>query len=322
MAVYTHLSAEELSALISNYDVGDLVSAKGIAEGVSNSNWLIETRKDGRSARYILTMYERRIELADLPYFLGLLDHLSAKNCPVPRTIHDSDGAEFRMIDGKAVALIKFLPGVSPTRPTPAQAGAVGATLAQMHLASADFPLSRKNTMGFSDNLAVLEKCGESGLASIHPDLPAMLAPARAAANLDLSTLPKAQVHADLFPDNVLMLDDEVTGLIDFYFACTDCMVLDIAVTHAAWCFDPDTGGYLSKCGTEFLNGYESIRKITQDERRIFADTAKGACLRFIASRAEDWLETPNDALVTRKDPTDFVSRWRFYDEHAAHLFT
>ncbi|KWV90378.1 homoserine kinase [Erythrobacter sp. YT30] len=321
MAVYTHLSAEDLSELISHYDVGELVSAKGIAEGVSNSNWLIETRKGTANSRYILTMYERRIELDDLPYFLGLLDHLSAKGCPVPRTIHDETGAEFRMVEGKAVALIEFLPGVSPTRPTPDQTRALGATLAQMHLASADFPLSRRNTMGFADNLAVLEKCGADGLASIHPDLPDVLGPARNAAALDLSALPKAQVHADLFPDNVLMLDDKVTGMIDFYFACTDCMALDIAVTHAAWCFDPDTGDYLSNCGTEFLNAYESIREITQDERALFAEIAKGACLRFVASRAEDWLETPNDALVTRKDPVEFVRRWRFYDEHASHLF-
>ncbi|MEL7198962.1 MAG: homoserine kinase [Pseudomonadota bacterium] len=321
MAVYTHLSAEDLSELISHYDVGDLVSAKGIAEGVSNSNWLIETRKNGENARYILTMYERRIELNDLPYFLGLLDHLSAKGCPVPRTIHDKDGAEFRMADGKAVALIEFLPGVSPTKPTPVQTRAVGSTLAKMHLASVDYTLKRKNTMGFAENLAVLEKCGVDGLASISPELPAMLAPARSAANLDLTALPKAQVHADLFPDNVLMLDDQVTGMIDFYFACSDCMALDIAVTHAAWCFDPITGAYLSNCGTEFLNAYESIRKVTQDERRLFAEIAKGACLRFIASRAEDWLETPNDALVTRKDPVEFVRRWRFYDEHASDLF-
>ncbi len=321
MAVYTHLSAEDLSELINQYDVGHLVSAKGIAEGVSNSNWLIETCKDGSNARYILTMYERRIELDDLPYFLGLLDHLSAKGCPVPRTIHDKAGAEFRMVDGKAVALIEFLPGVSPTRPTPAQTRAVGATLAQIHLASADFPLTRPNTMGFADNLAVLERCGEEGLGSIHQQLPAMLPPARDAAALDLSALPKAQVHADLFPDNVLMLDDQVTGLIDFYFACTDCMALDIAVTHAAWCFDSESGHYLSNCGTEFLNAYENIRKITQVERDLFAEIAKGACLRFVASRAEDWLETPNDALVTRKDPVDFVRRWRFYDEHGAYLF-
>lgn len=316
MAVYTHLGAEELGELIAEYDVGELVSAKGIAEGVSNSNWLIETSQ----GRYILTMYERRIELADLPYFLGLLDHLSAKNCPVPRTIHDRDGAAFRMLDGKAVALIAFLPGVSPTQPTPDQAHAVGRALAQIHLASADFEQTRANTMGFGDNLAVLEACGSDGLASINPELPATLDAARTAAAIDLSALPQAQIHADLFPDNVLMLGSEVTGMIDFYFACTGAMALDLATTHAAWSFDSDNT-FNADCGAALLAGYEELRRLEAAERDLLPEIAKGASLRFVASRAEDWLDTPDDALVTRKDPMQFVSRWHFYDKAGAKLF-
>lgn len=321
MAVYTHLGAEELGALIAQYDVGELVSAKGIAEGVSNSNWLIETTgSDGRGARFILTMYERRIELADLPYFLGLLDHLSAKGCPVPRTIHDREGAAFRMEHGKAVALIEFLPGVSPTQPVPEQARAVGRVLAQMHLASQDFELTRANTMGPADSLAVLEACGEAGLASINTELPAVLQAARSADPLDLSTLPQANIHADLFPDNVLMLGTEVTGLIDFYFACTGAMALDLATTHAAWCFDPATNAHDADCARALISGYESVRPLDPTERASFPEIAKGAALRFVASRAEDWLDTPDDALVTRKDPMQFVSRWHFYDEFGGTL--
>lgn len=325
MAVYTHLGAEELATLIAHYDVGDLVSAKGIAEGISNSNWLIETtgpygQKDGKGARYILTMYERRIELDDLPYFLGLLDHLSAKDCPVPRTIHDRDGAAFRMERGKAVALIEFLPGVSPTQPTREQARSVGEVLARIHLASADFPATRVNTMNFAHNAAVLERCGEAGLASINSDLPAMLAPARAAAELDLSALPTAQIHADLFPDNVLMLGDQVTGLIDFYFACTGPMALDIAVTHAAWCFD-FYNKFVPELGVAMIEGYESVRAISAQERAALPDLAKAATVRFIASRAEDWLDTPDDALVVKKDPMQMVARWQVYEDFGAALF-
>ncbi len=316
MAVYTHLGAEELARLIAHYDVGELVSAKGIAEGVSNSNWMIDTTV----ARYILTMYERRIELSDLPYFLGLLNHLSAQGCPVPRTIHDTSGAAYRMEQGKAVALIEFLPGVSPTRPTPAQARNVGTVLAHMHLASADFALHRANTMGFADNCSVLERCGAAGLASIDERLPAILEPARAAAALDLSRLPTAQIHADLFPDNVLMLGGEVTGLIDFYFACTGPMALDLAVTHAAWCFD-SANRYLPDLGAALVAGYEAVRPLEAAERALLPDIAKGAALRFVASRAEDWLDTPDDALVMRKDPMQFVSRWHFYDEYGASVF-
>lgn len=321
MAVYTHLGAEDLAQLIAHYDVGELVSAKGIAEGVSNSNWLIETTgADGKGARFILTMYERRIELSDLPYFLGLLDHLSARGSPVPRTIHDRDGAAYRIAHGKAVALIEFLPGVSPTHPSPEQAQAIGKVLANMHLASRDFALTRANAMDFAHNLAVLEKCSRDGLAAIHSDLPAMLEPARAAAALDLSALPQANIHADLFPDNVLMLADTVTGLIDFYFACTGAMALDLATTHAAWCFD-DCNRYLPELGARMVAGYESVRPLTPEERALLPQIAKGAALRFVASRAEDWLDTPDDALVTRKDPMEFALRWHAYHELGEKAF-
>lgn len=320
MAVYTHLGAEDLAWLIAQYDVGELVSAKGIAEGVSNSNWLVETTgQDGGGARFILTLYERRIDYADLPYFLDLLDHLAAKGCPVPRTMHDREGASFRMEQGKAAALIEFLPGVSPTRPTPQQARAVGAVLAELHLAARDFPLKRANAMDFAASAAILDACGAQRLATIHPDLPPMLGHARSAAALDLAALPQSQTHTDLFPDNVLMLGDKVTGLIDFYFACTGPMVLDLAVTHAAWCFDGDNA-YRADCGAALVEGYQSVRRLEPAERALFPEVAKGACLRFVASRAEDWLETPDDALVTRKDPMQFVRRWRFYDEAGAGL--
>jgi homoserine kinase type II len=314
MAVYTHLGAEDLARLIAQYDVGELVSAKGIAEGVSNSNWLVETTgKDGAGARFILTLYERRIDYADLPYFLDLLDHLAGKGCPVPRTMHDRNGDSFRMEAGKAAALIEFLPGVSPTRPTPAQARSIGAVLANLHLAAQDFPATRANGMDFAASAAILGACGAERLATIHPDLPAMLGHARDADALDLSALPQSQTHTDLFPDNVLMLGDKVTGLIDFYFACTGPMVLDLAVTHAAWCFDT-ANAYRADCGAALVEGYQSVRQLTPEERALFPEVAKGACLRFVASRAEDWLETPDDALVTRKDPMQFVERWRFYD--------
>ena len=320
MAVYTHLGAEDLARLIAQYDVGELVSAKGIAEGVSNSNWLVETTGAGHSGtRFILTLYERRIDYADLPYFLDLLDHLAGKGCPVPRTMHDRSGASYRMVEGKAGALIEFLPGVSPTRPTAAQARSVGAVLAQLHLAARDFPRTRANGMDFAASAAILDACTAQRLATIHADLPAMLAPAHRAAALDLAALPQSQTHTDLFPDNVLMLGEQVTGLIDFYFACTGPMVLDLAVTHSAWCFDRDNR-YLSALGAALVEGYESIRPLESAERALFAEVAKGACLRFVASRAEDWLDTPDDALVTRKDPMQFVERWQFYEKTGARL--
>ena len=318
MAVYTHIGAEEMAALLAHYDVGELVSAKGIAEGVSNSNWLIETTgASGGGARFILTMYELRIEIADLPYFLSLLDHLAARNCPVPRTIHDSEGRLFRLRDGKAIALIEFLPGVSVSDPTPAQARSVGAALARLHLAAADFAGMRDNAMGVDEWQRLADACGADGLASIDPLLAELVArhlPALAAQWP--ADLPRSVIHADLFPDNVLMLGDRVTGLIDFYFACNDLAAYDVAVTHAAWCF-ADDGGFRADLSAALLAGYEALRPLSAAERQALPLLARGAAMRFALSRAYDWLNTPPGALVTRKDPMAFARRLAFYADPA-----
>lgn len=319
MAVYTHLGAEDIAALIGHFDVGTLRSAKGIAEGVSNSNWLIETSgADGNGARFILTMYEFRIDVAELPYFLALLDHLAAKGCAVPRTIHDREGNLFRTIDGKAVALIEYLPGVSVSHPTAAQALAVGQALAQLHLAAADFPMRRANGMDRAESRRLFVACGDKGLEEIDPALPALVAQglARVEANWP-SGLPQSVIHADLFPDNVLMLGDAVTGLIDFYFACNDLTAYDMAVTHAAWCFANDGTGFDPALSRALLSGYEAIRPFSAQERAALPVLAQAACLRFVASRAYDWLNTPKGALVMPKDPMAFARRLQFYADPA-----
>lgn len=322
MAVYTPLGAESLAELIACYDVGALVSAKGIAEGVSNSNWLIETAHPVAPARrYILTMYERRIDTADLPFFLGLLDHLAARGCAVPATIHDRAGARWREFDGKAVALIEFLPGVSSSGPTPAQAHAVGEALARVHLAGRDFALQRRDRLDPAANRATLARCGENGLATIAPGLPETIAMAGGVADRWPTTLPTSIIHSDLFPDNVLMLGERVTGLIDFYFACNGMMAYDLAVTHAAWCFDRTGGQFFSQVAAALIAGYESVRPLAPEEREALPLLAEGACLRFVASRAEDWLETPEGAQVMRKDPGDFLNRWQFYRQAGAGTF-
>lgn len=322
MAVYTHLSAEDLAGLIAEYDVGTLVSAKGIAEGVSNSNWLVETTgKNGAGARFVLTMYERRIELDDLPFFLDLLDYLSAAGAPVPQTIHDRTGSSFRTANGKAVALIEFLPGVSIDHPTSAQARAVGATLAQMHLVAKGFHRSRRNGLDISASTTTLASFTEGALAKIDPALPSYVGRGQALRRAWPLDLPQSIIHSDLFPDNVLMLGDKVSGMIDFYFACSDAMAYDLAVTHAAWSFARGGHAYRHEIGAALLEGYESVRRLEQAERATLPLLAQGACLRFVASRAEDWIDTPSDAHVTRKDPMDFVRRWDFYAERGSRVF-
>lgn len=323
MAVYTQLGAEALAALIAQYDVGELRSAKGIAEGVSNSNWLIETsgQKPGAATRFILTMYEKRLNPDELPFFLGLLDHLADNGCPVPRAIHDRAGRSFRLLDGKAVALIEFLPGVSVSLPTVAQTAAVGRALAQVHLAASSFRASRANGMGLAEWQRLAQACTPDGLANIAPGLDQLVA-----GELELleaqwpGDLPRSVIHADLFPDNVLMLGADVSGLIDFYFACTDITVYDLAVAHAAWCFDA-TGAHFKPAQSQaLLAAYTDLRPISAQERAALPILARGAAMRFLLSRAYDWMNTPGDALVTRKDPLAFARRLQFYADpsHAA----
>jgi homoserine kinase type II len=313
VAVYTHIPAEEMAALISAFEVGLLVSAKGIAEGIENSNWLIETTE----GRINQTDYEKRVKPADLPFFLGLLDHLAAAGCSVPRTIHDRNGSPFRMHGGKALALIEFIPGLSPDAPTPAQGRAVGEALARVHLATQDFAGRRDNTLGLAGWRSLAQAC-EGHWDAFEPGLGPLvreqLAQLEAAWPRDL---PTGAIHADLFPDNVLMQGDRVRGLIDFYFACTDALAYDLAVTHAAWCFDKAGERFDPELSAALLEGYAAMRPLEDKERAALRLLARGAALRFTLTRAFDWVNTPADALVTRKDPMAFARRLAFYADPA-----
>ena len=310
MAVYTHVSAEALGDFLARFDRGELLSAKGIAEGVQNSNYLVETTRD----RFILTLYEKRVAAGDLPFFMALLDHLAAKGLPVPPAIPDRDGRTIQQLEGRPACLIRFLPGVSLSHPTPAQALAAGEALGSMHRAVADFPLTRANSMGVDTWRPLFDRCGRS-LDDIAPGLHDTLDRAldHVLARWPAETLDACAIHADLFPDNVLMRGDRVSGLIDFYFACTDVRVFDLAITHSAWSFDVSGAPYDGAIGDALMAGYERHFPLSPAERAAFPTLAAGACLRFALSRAWDWLNTPADALVTRKDPLAYLRRLAHY---------
>ena len=315
MAVYTPVSAEMLAAFLARYDVGELVSAKGIAEGVENTNYLVDTT----TGRFILTLYEKRVESGDLPYFMALLDHLAARGCPVPPAIKDRDGVAIQTLEGRPACLIQFLPGVSVTHPTPAQARAAGAAMGHMHAALADFPLDRGNTMGVESWQPLLQRCG-SGLDTIAPGLQRALTEALEdvlARWPHTGALPGSAIHADLFPDNVLLRGDCVGGLIDFYFACTDIRAYDLAVMHTAWTFDTDGRAFDPMIGRALIAGYDETFGLRDDERAALGILARGSCIRFALSRAFDWINTPADALVTRKDPLAYMRRLAFYTDPA-----
>ncbi|UZK66066.1 homoserine kinase [Sphingomonas sp. M1-B02] len=306
MAVYTQVSAEALSQFLAGFDVGELVSAKGIAEGVENSNYLVDTTQ----GRFILTLYEKRVAADDLPYFMALLDHLDAKGLPVPPAIKDRGGREIHELEGRPACLIKFLPGVSVSHPTSAQARAAGTALGAMHAAVDDFAPTRPNSMGVDTWHPLFERCGrdlDRILPGLHDDLGFAIDEQRSTWD---PHLPIGTIHADLFPDNVLMRGDGVSGLIDFYFACTDVRAFDLAIMHSAWAFDATGSHYDDDVGRALIAGYQEVVELSPAERAAFAGLAQGACIRFLLSRAWDWLNTPADALVTRKDP---LAYWRRY---------
>ncbi|PTM47102.1 homoserine kinase [Sphingomonas aerolata] len=309
MAVYTQVSAEALGTFLARYDQGVLVSAKGIAEGVQNSNYLVETTAD----RFILTLYEEWTSTDDLPFFLAMLDHLAAAGNPVPRALPDRDGLAIQQLAGRSACLIEFLTGVSVSHPTPAQARAAGAAMGQLHAGLADFAPTRANPLGADTWRPLLERCG-AGIDTIAPGLFARIeaALARVLAQWPRD-LPVAAIHTDLFPDNVLMLGDRVTGVIDFYFACTDIRAYDLAVMHSAWAFDATGERYDPAIGAALIAGYESRFALSEAERAALPILAQGACLRFLLTRAWDWVNTPADALVTRKDPLAYWRRLEAY---------
>ncbi len=309
MAVYTAVSAEELGAFLERYDLGMLVSAKGIAEGVENSNYLVETT----GGRFILTLYEKRVAEADLPYFLGLMRHVADKGLPVPHPIRDRDGEALQTLNGRRACLIEFLPGLSLSEPEPTHCRAVGEVLGRMHGALADFAGFRANTLGPADWRRLADACaGRWG--EIDPSLEALVG--EELAFLDGAWpkgLPVSAIHADLFPDNVLMRGDRVAGLIDFYFACNDIRAYDLAVTHGSWCFSGDGETFFADRSEALMAGYEAGHGLSGDERAAFPVLCRGASLRFLLTRAYDWINTPAGALVTRKDPMAYARRLARY---------
>lgn len=308
MAVYTEVPDDALAAFIASYGLGALLSYKGIAEGVENTNYLVHTGK----GPYFLTLYEKRVSPDDLPFFLGLMEHLSKAgiNCPTP--VRDVDGRMLRTLSERPAALVTFLEGVWIRRPQPHHCLAVGEALARLHLAGRGFQIKRANALGPTGWRPLYERF-RSRADEIAPGLAATIEQelneleARWPGGLE-----QGVIHADLFPDNVFFLGDKLSALIDFYFACNDALSYDIAVTLNAWCFEADHAFNVTK-GRALLKGYESVRPLAPSERQALPLLARGAALRFLLTRAYDWLHTPKDALVKPHDPIEYLRRLKFH---------
>ena len=308
MAVYTDLSDEELTALLNEYDIGRALAFKGIAEGVENSNFLLEAD----AGRFILTIFEKRVARDDLPFFMRVMERSAQAGVNAPLPVRRRDGAVLSQVRGKPCVIITFLQGVSPKRPKAAQCKALGVTLARMHEALAGFGPARANAlsvdawrtlvaprMDLADRLrAGLSSALSADLAALESAWP--------------SNLPRGVIHADLFPDNALFLGDELRGIIDFYFACEDALAYDLAVCLNSWCFEPDRSFNHTK-GRALIQGYVSVRALTDDERNALPILCWGAAMRFFATRLADWAETPAGALVRPKDPLEYADKLAFH---------
>ena len=310
MAVYTDVAAEDLSPFLAHYDIGELLSYKGIAEGVENSNFLVHTSR----GHFILTLYERRVAERDLPFFLALMEHLAARGITCPQPVKNRSGKVLGKLAGRPAALVTFLDGMWIRRPTAAHCAALGDALAHLHLAGADFTMGRDNALSVGGWRPLYEGCRER-IHNVGPNLEKLVA-----AELDILErnwprgLPQGVIHADLFPDNVFFLGDKLSGLIDFYFACTDTLVYDVAICLNAWCFEPDHSYNVTK-GRALLANYAKVRPLSHTEWEKLPLLARGAALRFLLTRVVDWLDVPPGALVRPKDPREYARKLRFHQK-------
>ncbi len=308
MAVYTDVSDDALAEFLTGYDLGTLVAFRGIAEGVENSNFSLRTT----AGDFILTLYERRVDPADLPWFVGLMQHLAARGIDCPLPVCGRDGEALRRLCGRPAAITTFLPGVWPRRVQLWHCRALGEALARLHLAGADYTPERPNALGPAAWAPLLARAGD-GADTLLPGFRDALHDATHRILQDWPhTLPRGTIHADLFPDNVFFLNDHLSGLIDFYFACSDFLAYDIAVCINAWCFEPDFAFNATKARA-LLAGYQSARPLAAEEKSAMPVLARGAALRFLLTRLYDWLNTPEGALVVRKNPLDYWRRLRFH---------
>jgi homoserine kinase type II len=313
MAVYTDVSDEELQQFLAGYPIGTLLAYKGIAEGVENSNFLLHTTE----GFFVLTLYEKRVAVDDLPFFLNLIEHLAARGLTCPQPVRSRGGKALGCVASRPAAIFTFLDGMWIRRPNVAHCGAVGDALAKLHLAGADFAMTRRNGLSVEGWRPLFEAAGAradtvqkglgqsigSELAQLERDWP--------------RDLPQGVIHADLFPDNVFFLGDRLSGLIDFYFACTDALAYDVAICLNAWCFETDHSYNITK-GRALLRNYMQVRRLTAREIAVLPTLCRGAALRFLLTRLVDWLEVPPGALVKPKDPLEYYRKLRFHQTNVS----
>lgn len=308
MAVYTEIADEALTAFVAGYDIGDVLSVKGIAEGVENSNYLLVTE----TGQFILTLYEKRVSPADLPYFLGLMEHLAGKGISCPLPVHNRAGDILGYLANRPAAIVTFLKGMWVRRPKAHHCSALGKAMAELHLAGDGFALKRPNGLSVDGWRPLFEPCADRA-DEVAKGLGQQIASELAFFEANWPNhLPTGIIHADLFPDNVFFLGEKLSGLIDFYFACNDMYAYDLAIALNAWCFEADSSLNVTKARA-LLSAYKNVRPLTPEEIAALPILARGAALRFLLTRLYDWLTVPAGAFVVPKDPMEYYQKLRFH---------
>ena len=317
MAVYTQVGAGALTSFLSAYDIGEARALLPIAEGVENSNFKLETSL----GHFILTIYEKRVAPTDLPFFLGLMQHLAEHGLPCPLPVRSRDGSLLHALQGKPAAIVSQLGGRSLQRVTVSSCRALGEALARLHLAGSSFPLRRPNDLGLNGWGRLREGC-RAKAGEVEPDLDGEIGAELAFLQASWpASLPGGVIHADLFPDNVFFTGQRISGLFDFYFACDDLLAYDLAVCLNAWCFEADFSFNVTKARA-LLEGYRSTRALDPSEVQALPTLARGAALRFMLTRLYDWLHRVEGALVKPKDPREYLRKLRFHrDVHGPEAY-
>lgn len=310
MAVYTKISDSEIAALLQNYDIGTIKYLKAIEQGIDNSNYFLTTDVN----KYIFTIYEDRIEEGELPFFLGLMQHLSDKNIPCPVPLQNKNGDNLSRINNRPCAIVSFLNGKSTSEITKNHTSELGHYMAKMHIAASDFSMQRENNLALKDWGKIFNQV-KSDADKIQKGLSSQIEQELGFLTVNWpKSLYSGVIHADLFPDNVFFENDHLAGIIDFYFACNDFLIYDFAICLNAWCFDSPDNLNKEKAKAMF-DSYNSVRPVSEEELKALPVLARGAAMRFLLTRLHAWFNPAEDALVKPKDPMEYVEKLNFHSK-------
>ena len=315
MAVYTNLNEHQIKVFLELYDIGKLISFSEIREGIENSNFYIKTS----NGNFILTIFEKRVDIKDIPFFIQIMVHLNNKGYYCPKPICDKNNIFLQELRGKPAIIVNFLEGKSKNNITIEDCYQVGSSIGLMHCKSDDFKLVRDNSLSIEGWQTLIKNCNKTIPISVLDKLqPNLMKDIQNSFDFFLKFwphfLPKGFIHGDLFPDNVFFVNNKITGVIDFYFSCTDILTYDLAIAINAWCFDK-TNNFKDKNYKSLLKGYNSKRKLSKDEKFFLPLLCQAAALRFLLTRLFDWVNTPNEANVVPKNPEEYIIKHKYFKE-------